>query len=79
MTNNSCINKLRIKSSDYSFSYQEITESDEINFEHFIQHKPCPQCGHDHSFKPTFNDVQSSIDHASELISSFFNGVFKIE
>lgn len=73
MINNNCINKLQIKSY-YDFLDHQVTELDEIYFEDFIQHKPCPQCGHDHSFKPSFNDVQTSIDHASELISLFFNG-----
>jgi hypothetical protein len=74
MTDDSCNDKLEVKSSEYKFLYQEVIESDEIDFENFIRYKPCPNCGHDHSFKPSFNDVQTSIEHASELISSFFNG-----
>ena len=72
MTDNNWINKLQIKSY-YDFLHQQVTELDEINFENFMRHKFCSQCRHDHSFKPSFNDVQTSIDHASELISSFFN------
>jgi hypothetical protein len=74
MIDNNSINKLEIKSSDYNFLHQQVIKSGEIRFEDYLRHKACLKCGHDHSFKPTFNDIQSSIDHASELISLFFNG-----
>jgi hypothetical protein len=65
------INVLQIKSSDYSSIYQHITESVEIS-QDFMQYKSCSECGRDHGFKPNFNDIKTSIDHTSEMISLFF-------
>jgi len=52
--------------------YLNITKQDELDFEYFIQHKPCLHCGEDHRFKPSMDGVQANIDHASELIALFF-------
>jgi len=77
MNHNNCINKPQIKSIDKnsldcdSF-YQNVTEEDERHFEYYMQHESCLQCGIDHRFKPSVDGVQTSIDHASELIALFF-------
>jgi Zn ribbon nucleic-acid-binding protein len=54
--------------------YQNIIEEDGLYFEDYLRHESCSQCGHDYRFKPSIKDVQTSIDHASELIALFFNG-----
>jgi hypothetical protein len=79
MTDNISINHPQIKSLDnnvpnYNSLFQEVTDLDELNFEEYLSHKPCFKCRHDHTFKPSFNNLQTSIDHASELVALFFNG-----
>jgi hypothetical protein len=78
MIDSSNIKALRIKSFgrdklDHNSSYQNVTERDERYFEDYIRYNPSSQCGKDHRFKPSFHDLQTSIDHASELVALFFN------
>jgi hypothetical protein len=77
MTDDITINILQIKSLDGKIinndsSVQKLIE-DELYFEDYLQHRSCCQCGNDHRFKPSFNDVQTSIDHVPELVALFFN------
>jgi hypothetical protein len=79
MIDNFYSNALQIKSfdednSDQDSLFQIVTEQDILYLECYMQHKPCSQCGQDHSFKPSFDNVQTSIDNALELFLSFFRG-----
>jgi hypothetical protein len=78
MIDNININPPQIKSlDDYSLEhgslYENLTEQDERYFEDYLRYTSCSKCGKDHRFKPGIKDVQTSIDHASELIALFFN------
>lgn len=79
MISNVSIDVLRIKSlednsQDHDLLYEKVTEQDKQYFEDYLRYIPCSQCGKDHRFKPSYDYVQSSIDNASELLSSFFKG-----
>jgi hypothetical protein len=58
---------------DTDNSNHNITVQDEQYFEEYIRQERCSECGEDHRFKPSFNDVKSSIDHAFELLALFIN------
>ncbi|MGN6633310.1 MAG: hypothetical protein ACTHKP_13910 [Nitrososphaeraceae archaeon] len=77
MTDDITINNLQIKSLDGKIIYndsliQKLTD-DELYYEDYLRYQSCFQCGKDHRFKPSFIDVQTSIDHIPELIALFFN------
>ncbi|HEY7570064.1 MAG TPA: hypothetical protein VH796_01725 [Nitrososphaeraceae archaeon] len=57
---------------DQDLLCQSVTKQNVLDLEYYIQHKPCSQCGEDHRFKPSFEDIETSIENASELIALFF-------
>lgn len=72
-------NVLQIKSlednnQDYDLLFEKVTELDTQYFDEYLQYKPCSQCGQDHRFKPSFDNVQTSTDNVLELLLSFFKG-----
>ena len=57
----------------YDSLYGNVNKQAETYFEDYMRYNPSSQCGKDHRFKPSFHDLQTSIDHASELVALFFN------